>query len=285
MDTLLMAPPTMRGTGTAAKAAKLAALRIQIDAQNTVVAQAAAKSSSLQKKLAATRAAQTAAQGKLSSAQSLYDQWLKIQADVNSSENASSTSSMVSQNTYGLAKNMLKAWEYVARLTLQTVDEVEAVAEYIQKRKAANPLINNDLVTESVAANRNAEATMAKVTAALTSAMEALTSSSEASRSTDLTLLYAELAKNYAEGVEDAITEKEDGATGAAAPETHEESLKVLLTDNLDHARSNAVAYDRAVTHVNEQNAQALKEHSQATEQLTALQAALAAAEAAVATA
>gem|GEM_PF-5208686 len=277
-----MAPPSSRGTGTAAQAAKLAALRIQINAQNAVVAQAAAKSDSLQKQLAASRAAQTAAQGKLSSAQSLYDQWLKIQADVNASGNASNNSSMVSQNTYGLAKNMLKAWETVALLTLQTVDEVESVAEYIQKRKAANPLINNDLVTEAVAANRNAEAAMTKVTAALTSAMEALTASSEASRSTDLTLLYAELAKNYAEGVDEMAADPSDGSS---APETSEETLSYLIENNLERAQSGAAAYDRAVAQVNEQNAQALKEHSQATEQLTALQAALAAAEAAVATA
>jgi len=262
---------------TANKTSTIEGLKLQVRDQSTVVAEAEAKYNSLNEKLATFNTLLTQATTDLNTAQANNNQYLTVDGDINATNKAAATSSEVSQSTYGLSKKMLSAWEDVAEQTLDAATQIAQVTEYIQKRKAANPIISTDLVNDAVAANKNAATVVKMVIAALTDAMDALTSAGEASQSTDLTMLYAEMGANYATGSGTGTTAAESSHAPLGLP------MQILFSAALEQAKQDVNSYNAAVQKVTQQTADAQKEYSEAQEQLDALEAALAAAETAIA--
>jgi hypothetical protein len=257
---------------TADKTTMLENLTIQVREQGTVTAVAEARYNALQEKLGTFNTLLLQARANESTAQSNQTQYLKVEGDVRAVQKASITSSEVSQSTYNLSKKMLRQWEAVAKIALEAATRIAEATEYIQKRKAANSLINKDLVSYAVEANKNAAAAVKIIIAALTNAMDALTSASEASQSTDLAQLYAEVNTNY------AIGQAQPGIDNPVS-----QPMEPIFKTALYNAKQEVQSYYTGVETITGQSAAAKKEYSEAAEQLSALQAALEAAETAVA--
>ena len=255
---------------TANKTAVIANLELQVKSQTTIVAQAEAKYNSYQSKLAEFNSLLSEAEADLSTAQANHNQYMTVEGNTLGTNQAAETSSEVSQTTYALSKKLLEEWNQVGYLALKSATQIAEVTDYIQKRKAANPLISNDLVNDAVTANKNAATTVKLVINALNDAMDAMTSASEASRSTDLTMLYSEMGVNLTTG---------NTATGTDVST----ALKTLIANALTAAQDNVTAYQNAVNTVTAQTSQAKQEYDEANDQLEAYQSALAAAQVAVA--
>ena len=276
---------------TKRKTATVANLEFEIANQTTAVAQATAKNQALQQKLQSFTNLLNDKEALLNTAQANYDQYLTIEKDVINVTTTTNTSSGVSQNTYALAKGMLLAWQEVGQSALKAATEIAELTDYIQKRKASNPLINDDLVNMAVDANNTAKTSVQKVISALVEAMASVSMASKASQTTNLTVLYAQLAENYAIGNNDNSTTSEAMQAAMAravkkvastGSDIDKEALKLVVTQALVLAQNDVKAYQNAVKTISAQAATAQTELEAAQQELTALQQALAAAKTAL---
>jgi len=276
---------------TRRRTAKVARLEFEIANQTTLVAQTTAKNQGLQNKLKTFTALLNEKQALLEIAQTNFNQFLVIEGRVLSVTNTTDTSSSVSQNTYALAKGMLEEWQKVGQAALTAATEIAELTTYVQRRKANNPLINDDLVNMAVDANNTARASVQRVITALVEAMAAVNMASQASQTTSLTVLYAQLAQSYAIGNNDNdldASSPQDSLNKALQQATSKNSLldnkplRQLVTQSLTMAQNDVAAYKKAVKTISGQAATAQTEMAAAQQELAALQQALAAAQTAL---
>ncbi|MEL6537757.1 MAG: hypothetical protein AAFQ98_20215 [Bacteroidota bacterium] len=259
---------------TAHKSATISALELKIDRQSTLVAQAQGKYESLETKLTTFRSLLTQAEKGYTAAQANYDQYLAVEAAVQETRSGAGSSSEVSQSSFALAKTMLGQWQDVAGQALEAATQIAEVADYIQGRKASNPLISDRLVQEANQAHQQGLVAVKAVVSALTEAMHALSTASEASQSTSLTVTYSEMANSLVLGAPQS--------TDGNGDSSKESPLSQLVQIAREQARRQVEQYQNAVAQIQQNASEAKLDFSKAQEELASLKKALSAAKVAV---
>lgn len=216
-----------------------------------------------------------------------WDLLLTLKSSLMSLRDTSVTTNLVAQETDGQVKKMIEKWQKVTDQTIRAADAINMTSTYIVQRKASNQLLSNDLVTDATRAAKAADSAVTLVITALTNALATLSASDRATNSTALTLNDIDQAismvvdpkslrnsnlKNFA-----GTDEKRGAYSNDHIP--LEVSLKKSLTTSKAY-------YDQLVVSVDDVNnevAKAKEDMDQATADLATHEAALKAAEAAVA--
>lgn len=123
-----------------------------------------------------------------------WNLFLKVKSDIQVMTQIAGESNLTVVGTLQDVRNLISAWEAVTSETLKAAESIVIMSEYIQKRKANNPLISNDLVADAIAAAKAAEKTVNIVLQAFTDALNTLSVAAQANNSTALRDVYKNLA-------------------------------------------------------------------------------------------
>lgn len=127
----------------------------------------------------------------------LNAQWgmfLQLKSSLSSLSQTSDDCNLVADVSYNNIQKLVRTWEKVLQKTVEAADAINMASDFIVKRKAANPLISNDLVNDATAAAKNATTVFTAVLAALTATLNTLTSAGQAKKSTELTGLNIDIS-------------------------------------------------------------------------------------------
>lgn len=176
-------------------------------------------------------------------------------------------------DTYSDTQNLLKAVQKVVEATLSAATDIVQSAELIMTRKAANPLISSQLVTDAAQAATDASKTVSLIINALTATFNALSTANQASNTAEI--VQAEIIY-----LKDLVVGSKAGAAGlvSAADMTIEDQTGSNYSQARDYEKESQMASDQA----NQQMIKAKNDLTRATANLANSQSALSAAEAAV---
>lgn len=277
---------------TAKKSAKIEFLQRMVNDASTVVAKADSKYNSFVEKANTFTELYNEAEVDLQTEEGYWKLFLQIKADLQALNETANEAKLVAVDAHHGIRQLIIAWEEVTADTLKAAEAIVLTSNYIQKRKASNPLISADLVDDAIAATKAAEKTVAAVVKAFKDALSALSSSTQANNSTALTNVYINLAmtaliENKSEDgklpkllskllIDEEIPKGELDVIKKWA--SNKKPLEESLKDALEEAKSK----DKRALMASEQ---ANKEMNKAKEELAQAQAALATWEAALLTA
>ncbi len=128
----------------------------------------------------------------------LQGQWamfLQLKSSLIALAQTSNDCNLVADVSYNDIQKLVKKWEQVVQKTIEATDAINLASDFITKRKAANPLISNDLVSDATTTAKNAATVFTIVVAALTSALNTLTSAAQAKKSSELTGVTIDIAE------------------------------------------------------------------------------------------
>lgn len=179
---------------TAKKTNKIEYLQRQVNDATTVVAKAEATYNSFVEKAATFSNLYNEAEADLQTAEGYWKLFLQVKADLKALNETADEANLVAVDAFHGVKNLIDCWEQVTTDTIKAAEAITLTADYIQKRKAANPLISDDLVNDAIAAANAAQKTVSAVVKAFKDALAALSSSTQANNSTELTDVYINLA-------------------------------------------------------------------------------------------
>jgi hypothetical protein len=263
---------------TSTKTSTLQTLIRQYNDATTVAAQAQAAYESYTNKAQLFQELVGNASTDLANAKAQWGQFLAVKSSLKALGQTSDDSNQVAEVTYNNIRQLVKNWETVVQTTLEAGDAINQASEFINKRKATNALVSNDLVADATTAARNAANTVTLVIQALTAALNTLTASNQAKNSTELTGAYIDMAAsallNPAEAVKVAPTTKDL----QAAHEPLEQSLAAIL----QQASVRMASTQSALNEANMEVAASKEALDSANAKVVAAQAALSAAQAAV---
>ncbi|MCE7991212.1 MAG: hypothetical protein HEP71_04495 [Roseivirga sp.] len=94
---------------------------------------------------------------------------------------------LTAKNTYVDCQNMLVAVQKVVEATLEAATDITLTAELIMKRKATNPLISSQLVSQATQAATDANKAVGLAIKALTATFTAYSTASQASFTSEIT--------------------------------------------------------------------------------------------------
>lgn len=273
---------------TARKTSKIEFLKRQVDDSKTMVAKAQAKYNSFVTKASTFAELYTEADVNKQTAESYWDLFLKVKADLHAINETVEEANLIAVDAFHDVKQLILQWESVTSDTIQAAESIMLAADYINKRKASNPLISNDLVNDAAAAAKAAQTTVKAVVNAFTDALSALSSSAQANNSTELTSIYLNIAISAI--VDKTIRPLLD--TDAFAKLNLSKSEKANLKKIVGLHRPLEISLKTSLKNSKTKSAQALtasqsanKEMNRAKEQLSQAEAALATWEAALAAA
>ncbi len=278
---------------TARKTSKIEFLKRQVDDAKTMVAKAQAKYNSFVTKANTFAELYTEAESNKQTAESYWDLFLKVNADLHSINETVEEANLVAVDAFHDVKLLILEWESVTSSTIKAAESIMLAADYINKRKASNPLISNDLVNDAAAAAKAAQTTVKAVVNAFTDALSALSSSAQANNSTELTSVYLNIAISAVldktmipllntstfDNLKISKSEKKKLRALVAEHRPLEKSLKTSLSD----AKTKAAQALTASESANKEMNRAKEQLSQAEASLATWEAALTAAETAVA--
>ncbi|MCE2997042.1 MAG: hypothetical protein ACK5RG_06870 [Cyclobacteriaceae bacterium] len=124
-----------------------------------------------------------------------WGMFLQLKSSLSSLSQTSDDCNLVADVSYNNIQKLVKCWEQVLQKTVEATDAINLASDFIVKRKASNPLISNDLVSDATTAAKNANTVFAQVLAALTATLNTLTSAGQAKKSTELTGLNIDISK------------------------------------------------------------------------------------------
>lgn len=285
---------------TMAQTNKIEYLKRMVNDAETVLAKAQSKYDSFVSKANMFAGLYTEAKADKQTAESYWKQFEQVKSDLKALKLTSDETNRIAVDAFYGVKKLILEWENVVSNALLSAEAIMIAADYIQKRKASNPLISNELVSDATNAVKKAETTVKAVVKAFTSALSTLSSASSANNSTELTDVFIDLAgvTILTEGLhQDVLTQREimailsnpeSGLTGveaqsltAKAMET--EAMETSLKEGLDKATDNEKAAHTASEAANREMNKAKEELAQAQASLQTWEAALNAAETAVA--
>ena len=252
---------------TAQKSNKIEFLRRQVKRASTQVAMANAKYESCLAKANVFMDLYAEAESNRTAAINYWELFLKVKSSLDTGRQTSDVSKLKAVNIQHEAEQLIIHWQKVTKDTIKAAKAIQLSADYIQKKKAVNPLISNDLVSDAVAASKKAEKAVEVVIDALTDSLTTLSSSTGAKNDTELTNVYIDRMVSI-------LLEKGQG---------FDESLEASLKKGLEEAKQHAAQALLATENANKEMNIAKDELSQATAALATWEAALAAAETAVA--
>lgn len=179
---------------TAKKSTKIEYLQLQVNDASTVVAKADSKYKSFVEKANIFTELYNEAAADLQTAEGYWKLFFQIKSDLEALKETANEANLIAVDVQRDIRQLIIAWEEVTADTLKAAEAIVLTARYIQKRKASNPLISNDLVKDATAAAKAAEKTVAAVVKAFKAALSMLSSSAQANNSTALTNVYINLA-------------------------------------------------------------------------------------------
>lgn len=282
---------------TGNKSTKIEFLQRMVNDASTVVAKAETTYNSLVEKANIFTELYNEAAADLQTAEGYWKLFLQIKSDLQALNETANDANLVAVSAHYDLRQLIIAWEEVTADTLKAAEAIVLTSNYIQKRKASNPLISNDLVEDAIAAAKAAEKTVAKVVAAFKDALNALSSSAQAKNSTALTNVYINLAmtaliENKSKDgklpklLSKILTDEEIPKGEQAVIKkwtSNKKSLEESLKDAMEQAKSKDKRALIASEQVNKEMNQAKEELAQAQAALATWDAALNAAETAVA--
>lgn len=257
---------------TAKKTSTLQGLQRQVNDATTIAAKAEAKYESYVNKAQLFQDLLTQATNDLAVVKGQWNLFLALKSSLHAVEETCDDASLVAGTTYKGVRKLIKKWEDVVQQTLEAADAINLASDYINKRKASNPLISNDLVSDATLAANNAAAAVKQVISALTAALNSLSASNQANNSTALTRLYIDMT---ASTLLNDPRAKQDGAEHLP--------LEVSLSNALKMASQKQTSVQNASSRANAEMAKAKEELDSANAKQVTAQAALRAAQAAVA--
>lgn len=179
---------------TADKTNRIEYLQRQVNDASTVVAKADSKYKSFVEKANTFTELYNEAEADLQTAEGYWKLFLQVKSDLEALKETANEANLIAVDVQRDIRQLIIAWEEVTADTLKAAEAIVLTARYIQKRKASNPLISNDLVKDATAAAKAAEKTVAAVVKAFKAALSMLSSSTQANNSTALTNVYINLA-------------------------------------------------------------------------------------------
>ena len=274
---------------TARKSNKIEFLQRQVNNASSLFAKTEAKYNSFVEKAAVFEALYAEAEAELKTAEAYWEYFLQIKSDLDALKQSGDEANLVAVDALSDVSQLIIGWEEVTTETLKAAEAITLMADYIQKRKASNPLISNDLVNDAVAAAKASVRTVKTVVKAYADALQSLSPATQTAHSTGLTNEYINLA--IAQSLEEkASTElllllEEEGAIVKKEEILIEQkqSLEFSLAQSLEAAQTKAALALKASENANKEMNKAKEELAQAQAALETWQAALAAAETAVA--
>lgn len=280
---------------TTRKSNKIEFLERQVNNASTIVAEAQSKYNSFVEKANTFAELYAEAQADQQKAEGFWKLFLQVKSDVEGLNQTSDEANLVAVDAFHDVKQLIREWEDVTAQTIKAAEAIVLTADFIQKRKASNPLISNDLVADAVSAANNAQKVVSTVIKAFTDALSTLSSSTQANNSTELTDVYVNLTmsfllKSKSQDLLPLVLAKvKDGSISETQKEnilelaTKDEVLEELLYNALQDADTKTELAMNASESANREMNIAKEELAQATASLSTWEAALNAAETAVA--
>ena len=263
---------------TAQKSNKIEFLERMVNDASTVFSMAESKYNSFVEKAAIFANLYNEAETDLQKAEGYWKLFLQVKSDLDGLTKTANEANLVAADAFHDIKQLICEWEDVTSETLKAAEAITLTANYIQKRKASNPLISNDLVNDAIAAAKAAQKTVTQVVKAFTDALSALSSSKQASNTTDLTDVYIDIAsvallkKDVKKEFE--LFSKNSGTPVEVVTEINQQIKgKKSLEYSLDKALKAAKTKAKLALHASES---ANKEMNKAKEEMAQAQAALA---------
>ncbi len=179
---------------TAKKTNKIEFLQRMVNDASTVFSKAESKYNSFVEKASIFATLYNEAETDLQTAEGYWKLFLQVKSDINALNDTASEANLVAVDAHYDVRQLIIAWEEVTAETLKAAEAIVLTSNYIQKRKASNPLISDDLVKDATDAAKAAEKTVAAVVKAFKDALSALSSSWQANNSTELTDVYINIA-------------------------------------------------------------------------------------------
>lgn len=179
---------------TARQTNKIEFLKRQVNDAETVLAKATSKYDSFVTKAELFTALYAEAEVDQQTAESYWKTFLQVKSDLKALNSTADEANLVGVDAFHDVRQLILAWEQVTTDTLKAAEVIVLAAEYIDKRKASNPLISSELVSAATAAVKTTEKTVKAVISAFTDALSTLSSSAQANNSTELTSVYIQLA-------------------------------------------------------------------------------------------
>lgn len=179
---------------TAKKSNKIEFLQRMVNDASTVFAKAESKYNSFVEKANIFAELYNEAEVDLQTAEGYWKQFLQVKSDIKALNDTANEANLIAVDAHHDVRKLIIAWEEVTSETLKAAEAIVLTSNYIQKRKASNPLISDDLVKDAIDAAKAAEKTVATVVKAFKDALSALSSSWQANNSTELTDVYINIA-------------------------------------------------------------------------------------------
>lgn len=174
-------------------------------------------------------------------------------------------------DTYTDTKKLLASVQQVVDVTLQAATDITLSSELITKRKAANPLISSELVSEASQAVTDANKAVSLIINTLTSTFNALSTANQASNTSEI--VQAEILY-----LKDLVVQD----TSLTNVDTTLVSIQETSKENLKNARSAEKEAQDAADEARQQMMKSKNELNRANAELTNAEASLSAAQAAV---
>ena len=280
---------------TSQKSNKIEYLQRQVNDAQIVVASAQAKYESFVTKANIFAELYKEAVADQQTAEGYWKLFSQVKSDLDALRQTTNEANLIAVDAFYDVQQLIGQWEEVTAATLKAAEAIILSADYIQKRKASNNLISDDLVKDATAAASAAEATVKVVIAAFTDALSTLSSSAQANNSTEMTDIYVNLAviallgnkldKSILRPIlmdpELDFGRREVRKIMNAADDR--EPLEVSLAKGLKSAKSKTSLSEKASQSANREMNRAKEELAEAEAALETWQAALVAAETAVA--
>ena len=179
---------------TSQKSNKIEYLQRQVNDAGVVVAAAQAKYDSFVIKANIFSGLYTEALADQQTAEGYWKLFLQVKSDLDALRQTTDEANLIAVDAFYDVQQLIVEWESVTAATIKAAEAILLSADYIQKRKASNNLISDDLVQDATAAASAAETTVKIVITALTDALSTLSSSAQANNSTEMTDVYVGLA-------------------------------------------------------------------------------------------
>lgn len=174
-------------------------------------------------------------------------------------------------DTYADTQALLKSVQKVVDATLSAATDITLSAELITKRKASNPLISSELVSEAAQAATDANKAVSLIINTLTSTFNALSTANQANNTSEI--VQAEILY-----LKDLVVED----TSLSDPDTELVSIQETAKNNVDNARDAQTEAQNAADEARQQMMKSKNGLNRATAELNNAEASLSAAQAAV---
>lgn len=171
---------------TAEKKSKIEFLTQQVSKARLGLSRAKAKYQSFVHKAETFAQIKEEAQTKENNAQNYWDLLLKAKEDLHGLYLSAREAQQVANTTFDDARQLSIQWDTVTKDTIKALEAIDLTTEVIEKKKALNPLIPEDLIRDMEKAKAKGMETLNLVVYTLEKVLSLLTTASQTSRSTKL---------------------------------------------------------------------------------------------------